>query len=262
MDVGLKLNSKWEKSKIINNKTMEIKYIVYLTVNIANKKIYIGVHKTASRGFDGYLGCGVIATQPNTYQNSSTHFQYAVKKYGVNSFLRFTLYEFDTEEEAYKMEETLVTEEFVKRENTYNMMVGGKNCVNNQKVKVYMYNLDGNFIKEFECVNDAGRYFNKQNGGSISKSIRLGHKCFDHQFSYEKLPFMKQFKRKITKKTAESIEKTIEKTRKAVGRFDMNNNLLETFLSLNDCKRAGYTNVQGVIEGRRNHCKGFVFKYL
>lgn len=239
-----------------------IKFIVYLTVNIVNKKIYIGVHQTNVDDFDGYIGCGVFVTQPNTYQNSSTHFQYAVKKYGVKNFLRFTLYEFDTEEEAYKMEEILVTEEFVKRENTYNMMIGGRNWSNNQKIKVYMYDLEGTFIQEFESVNEAGRYFDKINGSDISKSIRLGHKCFDHQFSYEKLPFMKKFKRKVTPRTPESIEKSINGQRKSVGRFDTEGNLLETFISLNECKRSGYTNAQGVIEGRRNHCKSFIFKYL
>lgn len=239
-----------------------IKYIVYLTVNTANKKIYIGVHKTDINVFDSYLGCGVIATQPNTYQNCTTHFQYAVKKYGVKSFLRFTLYEFDTEEEAYKMEELLVTEEFVKRENTYNMMIGGRNWANNQKIKVYMYDLDGVFIREFESVNDAGRYLDKSNGSDISKSIRLGHKCKGHQFSYDKLPYMKQFKRKVTKLSAEIVDKAHQPFRKPVGMFDLKHNLIETFESLTACKKAGYTNAQGVIEGRRNHCKGFIFKYL
>ena len=46
---------------------INIKYIVYLTVNTANKKIYIGVHRTNVNTFDGYIGCGVIITQPNTY---------------------------------------------------------------------------------------------------------------------------------------------------------------------------------------------------
>ncbi|MDA3855341.1 MAG: NUMOD1 domain-containing DNA-binding protein [Candidatus Woesearchaeota archaeon] len=240
----------------------KIKYIVYLTVNIANKKIYIGVHKTSSEKFDGYIGCGVFITQPCTYKNSTTAFQYAVNKYGVDKFLRFTLYEFDTEEEAYKKEEELVTEDFVKRENTYNMMIGGKTWSNNQKIKVYMYNLEGEFIEKFDSVNDAGRFFNKQNGSEISKSIRLGHQCHGHQFSYKKLPFMKHFKRKVTKKTKESIEKTISKQRKSVGKFSKDGVLLETFKSLNACRRAGYTNAQGVIEKRRNHCKGFIFKYI
>jgi hypothetical protein len=243
-------------------KNENIKFIVYLTVNTANKKIYIGVHKTSTSKFDGYLGCGVYETQPNTYKNSSTHFQYAVKKYGVNNFIRFTLYEFDTEEEAYKMEEQLVTEEFVKRENTYNMMIGGRNCVNNQKVKVYMYDLDGNFIQEFESVNDAGRFLGRKNGSDISKSIRLGQRCAEYQFSYEKLPFMKEFKSKRTVSRS-TIEKAKLKNSKKVGRFSKDTDeLLEEFESLGACKRAGYTNAQGVIEKNRTHCKGFIFKYL
>lgn len=242
---------------------MEIKYIVYLTVNIANKKIYIGVHKTITDSFDGYIGCGVYVTQPQSYKRSKTAFQYAVNKYGVDKFIRFTLYEYDNEEEAYKTEEILVTEEFVKRKDTYNMMVGGRNLENNQKKKVYMYNLSGEFLKEFDAVNDAARYLGKPlGGGHISRAIRLGHKCHNHQFSYEKLPFMKEFERNKITRTEESIKQGAKKQSKLVGRFDKENNLLETFESLNSCKRAGYTNAQGVIEGRRNHCKGFIFKYL
>lgn len=241
----------------------KIKFIVYLTVNIVNKKIYIGVHKTIEGKFDNYIGCGVITTQPNTYKNSKTAFQYAVNKYGVKSFLRFTLYEFDTEKEAYEMEKMIVTEEFVKRENTYNMVVGGgKDSINIQKKKIYMYNLDGEFVQEFESVNDAGRYFGLNAAGHLSRAIKLGHKYHDHQFSYEKLPFMKKFTKKKTPRSQESIEKTSKKLSKPVGRFDQQGNLIETYESLNACKRAGYTNCQGVIEGTRTHCKNFIFKYL
>ena len=47
-----------------------------------------------------------------------------------------------------------------------------------------------------------------------------------------------------------------------VGRYDTKGNLLETFENLTACRKAGYTNANKVLEGLRNHCKGYVFKYL
>ena len=45
------------------------KWIVYLTTNKVNKKIYVGVHKTKDPTiFDGYIGCGIYITQPYTYK--------------------------------------------------------------------------------------------------------------------------------------------------------------------------------------------------
>ncbi len=49
---------------------------------------------------------------------------------------------------------------------------------------------------------------------------------------------------------------------KPVGRYSIDGELIETFPSLKSCRLAGYTNAQAVIENRRKHCKGYVFKYL
>jgi len=47
-----------------------------------------------------------------------------------------------------------------------------------------------------------------------------------------------------------------------VGRFDDNGNLLEEYSTMTDCVKAGYKNAKQVALGKREHCKGFVFKYL
>ena len=47
-----------------------------------------------------------------------------------------------------------------------------------------------------------------------------------------------------------------------VDRFDKEGNLLETFETMTDCVKAGYKNAKLVALGKRNVCKGFVFKYL
>ena len=74
-----------------------MKYIVYLTTNTINNKIYIGVHGTENPDkFDGYLGNSVYANRPNSYEHPKYPFQYAVKKYGPKNFIRKVLKVFDS----------------------------------------------------------------------------------------------------------------------------------------------------------------------
>lgn len=133
------------------------KYIVYETTNVVNNKIYIGLHKTKDPDtFDGYIGNGIYVTQPYTYQYAKTAFQHAVKKYGPNNFKRKTLAVFDTIEEASDLEEQLVNEKFLTRNDVYNMVLGGLGgyFISN-RVKVYQYDENGNYLKEYESFADA-----------------------------------------------------------------------------------------------------------
>lgn len=135
-----------------------LKYVVYCTTNKVNKKIYIGVHKTYTNEFDGYLGCGVYNNKPYTYQQCKTVFQRAVTKYGPNNFIRETIATFNTEEEAMELEQELVDSQFLEREDVYNMILGGYGNKNMKpRIKCYCYDLNGNFIKEYESIREAGR---------------------------------------------------------------------------------------------------------
>lgn len=135
-----------------------MKYIVYLTINKKNKKIYVGVHRTDTNKFDGYLGCGVYANRPGTYKKSKTVFQLAVNKYGPDSFARITLQEFDNENDAYDLESKIVNESFLKRKDVYNSSLGGKGGdLGFSSKKMYQYDLNGNFIKEFKSCYEASR---------------------------------------------------------------------------------------------------------
>ena len=239
-----------------------MKYIVYQTVNKVNNKIYVGVHGTETPDeFDGYIGNGISIYRPATYLNPKTPFQYAVKKYGVKAFIRTTLKIFDEEEDAYKMEAEIVNEDFLKREDVYNLALGGRlnyDNLHNPKKKVYMYDLDGNFEREFDNVTSAGRFLNPsaKGGGHLPRAIKEGHQFLGHQFSYEKVPFMKKLKhRHIT-----TVDKPYVGGK--VGRFNDDGELLETFKTMTDCVKAGYKNAKLVAQGKREHCKGFVFKYL
>jgi hypothetical protein len=89
-----------------------MRYTIYQTVNKINNKVYIGKHQTENPN-DTYLGSGIALRN-------------AIKKYGVENFEKIILFDFDTEQEMNDKERELITEEFVKRKDTYNRGVGGE----------------------------------------------------------------------------------------------------------------------------------------
>lgn len=136
-----------------------MRHIVYLTLNKVNKKIYVGVHSTEDPNvFDGYIGCGVVVTMPSSYKKSKTPFQYAVNKYGVNNFVRTTIKEFETKEEALKFESIIVNEKFIKRKDTYNAVIGGGIMPKQDKV-IYQYTINGEFVRKWDSIIEASREY-------------------------------------------------------------------------------------------------------
>ena len=89
-----------------------MKFIIYKITNTVNGKIYVGKHQTEDLD-DGYMGSG-------------KHLKHALNKYGRDKFRKEILHEFDSEEEMNAKEKELVTEEFCKRRDTYNLCEGGK----------------------------------------------------------------------------------------------------------------------------------------
>lgn len=159
------------------------KYIVYLTTNIKNKKIYVGVHGTETPDkFDGYLGCGVNIYDSSSIKNPKEPFKYAVKKYGFDAFVRNVLFVFDDVEEALTMEALIVNEDFIKRKDTYNITLGGGLPPKNN-IKTYQYDLDGTFLKEWDSRKEAaifyGNHINKHSAGTS-----IGNACKYHTTSY------------------------------------------------------------------------------
>ena len=87
-------------------------YTIYKTTNQINGKIYIGYHSTKDLN-DDYLGSGKILNN-------------AIQKNGPENFTKEILYVFPTKEEALEKEKELVNEDFVQRDDTYNMKIGGE----------------------------------------------------------------------------------------------------------------------------------------
>ena len=86
-------------------------YLVYEVKNKLNGKIYVGYHKTNDLD-DGYMGSG-------------KHIKAVINKYGVEKFEKRIIKFCSSEEEMKKVEIEIANEEFIKRQDTYNLKVGG-----------------------------------------------------------------------------------------------------------------------------------------
>lgn len=172
---------------------MELKYIVYVTVNLCNGKLYFGVHRTNPDIFDGYIGCGIYR-QSNAIKKYPLHT--AVKKYGYDNFRRTIIQIFpDTDEgkkQAYDLEAQLVNTTLLRSKNVYNSKVGGEGGCNIEQKRVYKYSLDGEFLQSYKSINEAAlSLVTNSDLYTIIKSIRnncLGYSSSAYNFfwSYKK----------------------------------------------------------------------------
>lgn len=209
------------------------KYIVYLTTNTVNKKIYIGVHGTEDPDkFDGYLGCNCYSNQPHTYKYPKYPFQYAIKKYGPSKFVRQTLKVFDKLEDALDLERWLVCPEFIARKDTYNITLGGGIPPINTK-QIYQYSLKGEFIKEYSSITEAALEFNCSSS-SIGKAIfdrtpSLGFLWTDYKYEFIDIDNFK-----------------IDANKTKCYLYDINGNYLQEFKSIAECAKFINTTVSNL----------------
>lgn len=142
-------------------------YTVYKITNLVNNKIYVGVHKTSNLD-DDYMGSGKLI-------------KLAIEKYGLENFTKEYLAIFDTAEEMFNMESMLVNEEFIKRDDTYNIVFGGKSG-------------------SFEYINMNGMNHLHSNRENSLKNLELGNKAF-----LEKLIIDSDFKDEWIKKLSDKM---------------------------------------------------------
>lgn len=86
-------------------------YAIYKITNLVNGKIYIGTHRTKSLE-NSYMGSGLLIRK-------------AVKTYGVENFKKEYIEVFDNPTDMWQMEAKLVNEEFLRRDDVYNIALGG-----------------------------------------------------------------------------------------------------------------------------------------
>ena len=213
-----------------------MKYIVYITINLCNGKFYIGVHRTNPNTFDGYIGCGIYRASQAT-KDYVLH--KAVRKYGYENFKRTIIKIFPDNEEgrkqAFELEAILVNETLLKSKSTYNTALGESTTENLMKT-VYMFDLNGNYLRSFKSAREAAAYIqpdNQDNARSAIKNNCLGTTSSSYGYFWS-----------YTKEFTYKNERV-----KEVAQYTINGKFLRTFksiteaevaLSLNDIAQAIY----------------------
>lgn len=171
---------------------MELKYIVYITINLCNGKFYIGIHKTNPKVFDGYIGNGIYRQGDAT---ESFPFHKAVRKYGYNNFKRTIIKIFPYTEEGKKqaldLEAILVNETLIKSKSVYNIALGGNNSTIDSYKKIYMYDLKGEYLRSFKGSREAAAFIGQSDIMTVMHAIRNNcegktQSSFGYYWSYKK----------------------------------------------------------------------------
>lgn len=122
-----------------------MKYLVFITTNLKTNQVYLGIHPTKDpKIFDGYLGSGVYVNQASTFKYPKTPFQAAVKKFGADSFKRYTLYTCDSLEDAL-LKKSLFNKDFYKQSHVYNT-IETSTKIN----KLYQFDDSGKLVKTWD----------------------------------------------------------------------------------------------------------------
>lgn len=159
-------------------------FIVYKTTCLINNKVYIGVHETSNPDiFDGYIGNSInIYNRRWALDHPKFPFHYAVIKYGIHNFKREVLFKFNTAKEAYDKESEIVNEDFIKRDDNYNITVGG-NHPTAKYYKVYQFDYNGNFVNEYDQIILAAKL---NNIGYSAIQYAIDNKRGTHGFYWSK----------------------------------------------------------------------------
>ena len=225
-----------------------MKYIVYCTTNIKNNKIYIGVHGTENPDiFDGYIGNGVYINKPSTYMKPKYAFHYAVKKYGTDCFKRSILYIYDTLEEALKKESEIVTHDFIKLDNNYNMIVGGGEFRSGDPI--YQFTKEGELVKKWNNLKEVAEYFNC-NIITFRNALHFKENYFGYFWSRNDSINLEEFSKGDSKKK--------------VYKYLPNGKLIEVYESLLEASKANNTTPSALInaiQGQSLYRKEYYYSY-
>ena len=214
-------------------------YKIYKYTNLINGKIYIGQtigDLTYRAGHNGYK------------YRKCPYFYNAIQKYGWKNFTSEILQDNLTRTQANELEI-----EYIKKFNSQNPEIGynisdGGNTNSVLRKKLYQYSLDGEYIKEWESLSEATRFYNS----SIDPLLR---NSLGYQWSYEKVDKMPPIKNYNNL----GVEKKVYK-------YDLDGNFICEYPSMSEASRHcgslnGFKHISQCCNNKRRSALGFRWSF-
>lgn len=245
---------------------------IYAIKNTLNNKMYIGSttcfktrwrrHRQALRG---------------NYHHSP-HLQRSYNKIGESRFVFIVLEECENIRETLILLEQKYMNELCPEYNirkTAQFHFDG--CTDKQKISavetkgkpVDEFDLNGNYVKTWDCMSDAAKYYNTDTSNISYACKSKQHHASGHIFFYKDEvteAYVKDFcKKKLYKKRRKyPISHTI-KQQHAVNQYDMDGNFIKRWESIKEAAKVlgikAKSNISMCCLGKYKHCKHFIWRY-
>jgi hypothetical protein len=123
-------------------------------------------------------------------------------------------------------------------------------------IKIYQYDLDGNFVKEYPSQIMASEEINVSEV-SLRRHI-WGNRKTCNGFIFTQIPYIKLPKELLPKKSR------VNNTSKNIIQYDLNGNLIKEWnrpKEITDTLHIKYKTLHACLNGDNNTCNGFKWKY-
>jgi len=140
-------------------------HIIYKITNLLNDKIYVGKQSYNTEvEYNNYFGGGKIIIR-------------ALKKHGVENFKKEILWFCSSSKGAYILESLIVNYEFILREDTYNLVPGGRGGTGKKHTDITKKKLSkATSGKNNPMYNTLGGFINKKHSSATKKKMSESHK--------------------------------------------------------------------------------------
>lgn len=137
-------------------------------------------------------------------------------------------------------------------EQGYNLTWGGETCSENLKTSCYQYDLQGNYLREFESISCASRHVNGNHANLIKAIQGKINQAYGFRWSLQKL------------ENLPPINSNYTGSSKIIYQYDLSGNYINQFSSSKEAARAlgrSQGNISLAANGKRKTAYGYIWSY-